>query len=426
MAADAKKHTVLIGLDGVPHSLVMRLAEKGIMPRLAELIRNSECRRMMSSIPEISSVAWSSMMTGTGPGTHGIFGFTELRPGSYALTFPNFRNLAAEPFWKSMNRAGRRTCIINMPSTYPAAPLDGILVAGFVAIDLEKSAYPASLVPLLREMEYETDVNAEIAHSDIARFMEHVNSVFERRMEFCRRAWKQEDWDCFVFVVTETDRVNHFLFPALLDESHPFHAAASGFYARVDGAIGEIAGFLSAGDRLAVMSDHGFCSIKREIYVNARLRSEGFLMLDAALGPGFEGIAEGTRAFALDPCRIYLNRKGERPRGCVQREDESALLDELRSLLESWEWNGAKIVKRVYGKDEIYSGPLIGSAPDLVAVPNDGFDLKATLRKDEPDGRSVFAGMHTGDDALLVASGFSVSLPGTPCVSDVRGILESN
>ncbi len=426
MTPDARKRTVLIGLDGVPHSLIARLAADGTMPRLAQLMRNAVFRRMTSSIPEVSSVAWSSMMTGAEPGDHGIFGFTELRRGSYSLSFPNFRNIEVEPFWKSMNRLGLRTCIINMPSTYPACPLEGLLVAGFVAIDIEKSAYPASIVPTLREMGYATDVNAEIAHSDMARFIEHVNSVFERRMDFCRWAWKREAWDCFVFVATETDRINHFLFPALLDESHPFHAAATDFYARIDCAIGEIAGLLSERDRLVIMSDHGFCNIRSEIYVNARLRDAGFLKLDGAPESGFEAIAPGTRAFALDPCRIYLNRRDAYPRGSVAPDEEAALLDELRNMLESWEWKGEKVVKRVYGRDEIYSGPRMEFAPDLVALPCDGFDLKATLRRHEPDGRSLFGGMHTREDAFLITSGFNSPPPERPHVSDVRGIMESD
>lgn len=40
-------------------------------------------RQRGSSIPEVSSVAWSSIITGVNPGEHGIFGFTDLAPETY-------------------------------------------------------------------------------------------------------------------------------------------------------------------------------------------------------------------------------------------------------------------------------------------------------------------------------------------------------
>lgn len=420
------RRTVLIGLDGTPYSLISRLVSRGVMPRLASLLSECAFRRMTSSIPEVSSVAWSSMMTGTGPGHHGIFGFTELRPGSYSLTFPNFHSLKSEPFWRTLNRRGVRTCVINMPSTYPACALDGLLVAGFVAVDMNKAVYPESLIPLLTDMKYEIDVNAELAHSDMAQFMEHVNMTLDRRIAFCRWAWEQEAWGCFVFVITETDRVHHFLFPAFSDESHPFHDAVCRFYSRIDAAIGELTSHLSERDKLIIMSDHGFCNIRQEMYVNAWLREKGWLRLARTPPDGYEDIAEGTLAFALDPCRIYLNRKHAYPMGAVEPEDEAALLDDLQDQLESWTLGGEKVIKQVYRREELYSGPMLTSAPDLVAVPNDGFDVKASFKKEKTHGRSLFAGMHTREDAFLIVSGDDTLIPEAPDICDVRRIIEAD
>jgi len=87
MAKSAR--TVIIGLDGVPFSMIKHFCETGIMPNTAALLSQGIFRKMHSSIPEVSSVAWSSMITGTNPGQHGIFGFMELAPGSYKMRFPN-------------------------------------------------------------------------------------------------------------------------------------------------------------------------------------------------------------------------------------------------------------------------------------------------------------------------------------------------
>ena len=74
-----KNRTIVIGIDGVPFGLLDDLTEKGIMPNFAELKGGDEgvFTPMKSSIPDISSVSWSSVITGKNPGEHGIYGFTE-------------------------------------------------------------------------------------------------------------------------------------------------------------------------------------------------------------------------------------------------------------------------------------------------------------------------------------------------------------
>ena len=69
-----KPKTVIVGLDGVPFDMLKTLAQDGIMPNAQRLIGQGSFRAMRSSIPEISSVAWSSIITGCNPGEHGIFG----------------------------------------------------------------------------------------------------------------------------------------------------------------------------------------------------------------------------------------------------------------------------------------------------------------------------------------------------------------
>ena len=72
---------IILGIDGVPFELMNSLSQKGIMPNFKELKDSYYFKEMKSSIPHISSVSWSSIITGKNPGEHGIFGFSELIPG---------------------------------------------------------------------------------------------------------------------------------------------------------------------------------------------------------------------------------------------------------------------------------------------------------------------------------------------------------
>ena len=137
-----KRRIVLIGLDGAPYSLMEKLSDQGVMPHFKSLRDEGVFRQMKAPLPDNSAVSWSSIMTGTNPGVHGIFGFTDLIPNTYTLGFPNFNNLKALPFWKK--EPDRNYIIINLPFTYPASEINGKLVAGFVSPTLEKAVYPDS------------------------------------------------------------------------------------------------------------------------------------------------------------------------------------------------------------------------------------------------------------------------------------------
>ena len=137
-----QKKVCVIGLDGVPFGLLSDLAARGVMPNFASLIESGHLHQMKASLPEISSVSWTDFMTGTNAGTHGIFGFTDFKPGTLDLRFPNFLDNKTETFWDELGRRKKRSIIINQPSTYPARKIPGILISGFVAIDLAKAVFP--------------------------------------------------------------------------------------------------------------------------------------------------------------------------------------------------------------------------------------------------------------------------------------------
>ncbi|MFX0139812.1 MAG: alkaline phosphatase family protein, partial [Candidatus Hodarchaeota archaeon] len=78
-----KNRIIIIGLDGIPYHLIDDFSDKGIMPETKKLIEKGIFTQMESSIPEISCVAWSSIITGKNPGEHGIFGYTDIPIGTY-------------------------------------------------------------------------------------------------------------------------------------------------------------------------------------------------------------------------------------------------------------------------------------------------------------------------------------------------------
>ena len=94
-----KSKVAVIGLDGVPYDLIGHLVNTGKMPALAGLLKEGNPGKMKSSIPPVSSVAWTTFMTGVNPGKHGIFGFIDLKDNSYDPYFPNFSHIKSPLLW---------------------------------------------------------------------------------------------------------------------------------------------------------------------------------------------------------------------------------------------------------------------------------------------------------------------------------------
>jgi predicted AlkP superfamily phosphohydrolase/phosphomutase len=397
----ARRRAVMIGLDGTPCSLVRRLADDGTMPNVKRLFGAGTLKQMTTTIPEISSVAWSSFMTGTNPGKHGVYGFLDLKPGSYKVYFPNATHVKGETLWDVLGRKGRRSVVLNVPSTYPAREINGVLVSGFVAIQLERATYPPSLLPRLKEVGYQIDVDARKKKESDEALMADVFHTLERREIVLLELFEKEDWDLFIGVITETDRLQHFFWEAIEDPGHRFHDRFREVYRRTDAVIGKVADRLGPNDTLFVMSDHGFAPLDKQVYVNHWLTERGYAAWTKPVPDSLEDLAPGARAFAMDPARVYVNLKGKYPLGSVEPADYRAVRDELKRELAGLEVDGRRVVDRVFEKEEIFAGPLLDAAPDLCLLPVKGYDLKGAVNKTVIADRDVFTGMHTHDDALF-------------------------
>lgn len=411
--------TLIIGLDGVPRRLLERLASSGVMPSAALLIRDGHLEDLDASIPEISSVSWSSFMTGANPGEHGIFGFTDIVAGTRKIRFPRFGDLAVPTFWDRLGERGYRSVVINQPSTFPVRPIPGALVAGFVALDLDRSVYPARHLGKLRELGYVIDVEMREGRKDPARLLRDLAAALAARERAARFLWDAEPWDVFELVVTETDRLQHVLWDAIEERDHPLHQGVLGFYSAVDGLVGRTERrFREAfpDGAFYMLSDHGFTRSRRELRINAWLEEMGYLSFADPGRASLEGLSPSTRAFALDPGRIH-----------VCGPDRDAVRDEIAAGLLALEHGGERVVRAVHRREEIYRGPLAGRGPDLVAQAHDGFDLKGSLRAREVFGEPMLAGMHDPHAFLLTDRPLppGTKVGGRIAIEGVAGAIEA-
>jgi predicted AlkP superfamily phosphohydrolase/phosphomutase len=411
-----KPRVVVLGLDGVGAPLIEALTDGGVMPRLAALRKQGTFGRMTSSLPTISNVSWAGFMTGVNPGKHGIYGFTELRRDSYALFFPNYGHVRAPTLWDVLGAHGKTSIVLNVPGTYPAKDIAGVLVSGFVAVDLGRAVRPASELAVLRRHGYAIDVDyVDADQRPDAFFAECFAALAARRRTF-EHYLATPDWDCFIGVITETDRLHHYFWHVWADPTHRLHQRFLDFYAAIDATLGACLDRIDDAAPVFVVADHGHTAIEAECHPNAWLRAEGLLRFATATPKSLTELDPSSQVLVLDPGRIYLNLKGRFAGGVVRPGAEAeALLAHVSAGLLAITYASAeggpvrRPVKAVYRREEIYDGPQLEHAPDAVAHGHDGFDLKGAFTRTELFGRSALTGMHTYDDAL-----FCVNRPGIP------------
>ncbi len=401
---------LVIGLDGVPHSFLSEQIARGELPNLAALAADGELTSARSTYPTVSCSAWTSFVTGLNPGGHGIFGFQDRRPGSYETFITGSGQVQAPALWRTLTERGRRVLIINVPVTYPPPQVSGLLVSGFLAPRLEGATHPPQLAARLERLGYRIDIDPWRARESLDALLDDLDLTLEARIRAATELLREERWSLAMVHIMGTDRINHFMWGAWESRDPEYAPRFLDYYRKVDGAVGRLMEAAGEQSEVLVLSDHGFCLTRAEVNLDAWLRGRGWLAVLATEGASLSEVDESTRAFSLTPGRIYLNVRGREPRGALSpgEEYESArdeLAAELAELTDPE--TGEAILADVFKREEVFQGPAMAAASDLLAVPRDGYDLKSNLSSAELFTSGPITGMHTYDDAFWCARGRS-------------------
>lgn len=154
------RRVVVIGLDGLEPALVERWIDEGLLPNLARLKREGSYRRLATTFPPLSPVAWSSFSTGTNPGKHNIFDFLVRRQSDYR---PEMSSVRIEParrmvrvgrwqfplsaarvagarrsrtFWQVLGEHGVFSAVIRVPISFPPDRFHGVQLSAMCVPDL--------------------------------------------------------------------------------------------------------------------------------------------------------------------------------------------------------------------------------------------------------------------------------------------------
>jgi predicted AlkP superfamily phosphohydrolase/phosphomutase len=400
-----KPRVAFIGIDGVPHTLLSEHPED--FPNFAAIADEGAADAIESIVPPESSACWPSLTTGQNPGETGVYGFQDRENGSYDTYVPMGRDVQAARLWDRVTEESRKATVMNVPVTFPPQRTVQRMVSGFLSPGLDKAAYPDELRETLSDLDYRIDVNAKLGHDeDKNDFIEDAHATLDARYEAFSHYIAEDDWDLFFGVFMTTDRLNHFLFEDY-ERDGDYHEEFMEFYRKLDEYIGDLREHLAEDVTLVIASDHGFTTLDYEVHCNQWLSEEGWLSFESDEHAELGDIASDARAYSLIPGRFYINLEDREPRGSVPEEEYEEVRDKLKSDLEALEGpDGKNVCERVVEKEDAFRGEHDDIAPDLVAIPNHGFDLKSGFKgHGEVFGKGPRNGMHSFDNATLYIDG---------------------
>ena len=402
------KRIFVLGLDGFSFSFLNNSYFEYVMPYFYSICRSYMAKEMKSVYPVVSSVAWTSFATGSNPGKHGIYGFTDRNINPFNITIPTSENRMKTPIWNSL-KTSMKKIVINVPLTYPPQKINGYMISCFLCADINKSTYPLEFSDVLKEKGYIIDADAGLVLKNPIAFLKQLIEAMEKRFEIANSLLK-EDWDYFQLHIMETDRLFHFYIDYVLrNRNDEISLLIDSFFGKLDKCIYGLINSIVSKSAIIILSDHGFCEIKEEVQLNKWLEENNYLKF--SINRDLSDYVAETICYALTPGRIYLNLMNREERGRVSISNYQKVRQELKNKLNNWYHpkTKEKIVDKVLFCEDIYHGEQCYRAPDIIVHPNRGYDFKSNTNVSNIFTKSELKGMHTYNDAMILGINIDIS-----------------
>jgi len=394
---------LLFFFDGAPFGLLREWIAEGRLPFFSSLMKNGIFGITKSTLPPITPVAVTGMYTGKNAGKTGVSARTNNR-GELVTS----HDVQGKPFWNYLSDAGYTSLICYVPMTYPPKPLKGIMITGYGApLDAKDICYPQN-IPYKDEIVVQAKEKEILPYSGFSSFLQQLCLLTAQRFSLLVKLEKYQHFDCTLFFLPDSDRLQHFCFHRkdILLQYYQFAEAQMELFVRT-----------IKYDVVIIATDHGFePTTHRKFSANTWLAEQGYLV--------FYGGRFGKRMFLpmydfatkkipgefLIKIRNFLRKKQvkdskpqrSQQQGClipgVDWKKTRAYTDcewgirftphatnhdkkQILSMLQAASDNGKSAFRYVGLREDIFSGTHIQKIPEIVFLPQRGLESFLTLSR---------------------------------------------
>ena len=285
--SSSENKLLVIGIDSADWRLLKPMMDAGRLPHLAEFTAQSTHGRMKTFYPlEKSPLLWASICTGVMPEVHGINNFVKgstQKPVTGSAWY-------APAIWDILGAADRSTALVGMWNTYPARPINGVMVSDYVPYGSTRDkplaglCFPDSLaevaISLRVDPEDITDEQlslfipadklqeAKESHPDEVAKLAGVFAADLTYLAINRELAKGDSFDLFFFYLRGPDMVSHYFYKYFTPEKGNYRHTAETleifggviekYYEWSDKVTGEVLAWFPADRQTVILSDHGF------------------------------------------------------------------------------------------------------------------------------------------------------------------------
>ena len=457
---------LVVGLDSATFDVMMPLLRAGQLPNIQRLMDMGTSAVLKSIVPPLSPAAWVSAMTGRNPGAHGIFDFRHLDLSEFhgrKQTLTSSAEYAGRTIFDLLSQRGLHVGAFNIPLTYPAWPINGVMVSGPMTPDPRRAyTYPPELADKLSSMAAPKDLT-DSRNPDEAALVELIETSWIHFRLGAQLLEQEGPFDLFWFHLHSLDSGQHrfwrYADPTTRTNGFANHTrlsqAIDELYRTADEGLGYLLSMIGPDSLVCVLSDHGSRPRpKVTVRLNTWLREQGWLALwrqqhngsslnalyraarsllptkwrqrirsqlpemmqDQFAHLGTEGIYWPYTAAYYFPLTnpvggIVINLAGRQPQGSVHPDNyehiRQQIAQQLRELRDPQ--TGQKLMHQIWYREELYTGPFIERAPDIVFMLEPPYDLTTSLDApwltytELPDSDRLWSGVHTMDGILIAA-----------------------
>jgi predicted AlkP superfamily phosphohydrolase/phosphomutase len=407
---------LIIGLDGGTWKIFKHMMEK--MPCLKKLVEEGSSGVLKSSIPPITAAAWSSFQTGVNPGKHGIIHFQSFDPITKQIRFVNSNDINVKTIWELVSEQNKKVIAINVPVTYPPKEVNGIIIGGMLSPKVdERFVYPKEIFErYIKGCGYKIVAGRleRRASMTLKDFIGEQIRVEEKRFDLARKLMKEYEWHLFMVHNQLLDPLQHSFYPYLDPESSGYDEEKfeeiSKFYEASDRLISELIEAAGKDTTVILLSDHGAAEVSCYVNLNAWLLKNGYLKLTYKRLLGniitsvrkldVHDIAKKILGKLVKSPTFIMRVSGRASQNLINFKKTQAFsingiiwgnmhINEIKSAhqiiekLKHWKdpSTNKNIIKRIYRKEEIFSGPCLDSLPDIFLEPNEGYAFHTPLIK---------------------------------------------
>ena len=227
----------------------------------------------MSTVPCRSGTAIMAFYTGKNLCKLGALDFP-----SFDCDVMNYKAIREKgpAIWEILGKHDLKSAILNLLTTHPPSPLNGVMLSGFSVSEKDEYTYPKEFKEKVRGFHSQRETFLKLISGK--QTMENENELFnlylrsvQNRYRIIKDVIKDKTFDFLVFWIDESDAVQHDFWG---QENYLLT-----FFQEIDKNLNDIVEN-NPDSNIVIFSDHGFDAVPiYEFYPKSWLKKEGYLHL---------------------------------------------------------------------------------------------------------------------------------------------------